>query len=120
MELLDVGNVTILGTLTESSDERLKDNIQTLDPLKVFDMRGVSYIKNDRDDSGVVAQEIEQVAPEVVDTSEDEQGLKSVRYSNLTGYLIEGVKYLKKENEELKNEISEIKQILKELQNGNS
>ena len=114
------GDLDLTGSVTENSDERLKENIQTLDPLKIFDMRGVSYIKDNREDSGVIAQEVEQVAPEVVTTKDDEQGFKSVRYSNLTGYLIEGVKHLKKENEELKNQINEIKQILKDLQNGNS
>ena len=84
------------------SDERLKDNIQTLDGSKVFDMRGVSYMRDNKAGSGVIAQEIEKIAPELVHTADDDMGTKSVAYGNLVGYLIEAVKELKAEIEELK------------------
>ena len=54
-------------------------------------------------DSSVVAQEIEKIIPEVVHT--DENGYKSVAYGNITGLLIEAVKELKQEIEELKKQI---------------
>ena len=52
---------------------------------------------------GVIAQEIEEVVPEIV--SSDEQGFKSVDYAKLTALLIEAVKELKDENKVMRNRI---------------
>lgn len=84
------------------SDERLKENIQTLDGSKAYDMRGVSFTRKDTGEpsAGVIAQELEKVAPELVYT--DSNGSKAVAYGNIVGYLIEAVKELKAEIEELK------------------
>ena len=98
----DGGNFTATGNVTAFSDERLKDNIETLDGSKVLDMRGVSYTKDGKAGSGVIAQEIEKVAPELVITNEKEDGMKSVAYGNLVGYLIEAVKDQQKQIDELK------------------
>jgi hypothetical protein len=84
-----------------TSDERLKDNIETLDGNKVFDMRGVSFTMDEKESSGVIAQELEQIAPELI--HEDQDGYKSVAYGNTVGYLIEAIKLLKEEIEELKS-----------------
>ena len=51
--------------------------------------------------SGVVAQELEEVLPHLVHTND--QGVKSVSYMGLCGYLIEEIKALKAEVEALKN-----------------
>jgi len=102
------------GTFTASqdvvaySDERLKDNIETLDGSKVFDMRGVSFNRNDQDgklSSGVIAQELEEIAPELIHESED--GTKGVAYGNTVGYLIEAIKILKAEVDDLKQQLNE-------------
>ena len=61
-------------------------------------MRGVSFVKDDKKGSGVIAQEIEKIAPELVIDGE----YKSVAYGNTVGYLIEAIKELKAEIEELK------------------
>ena len=98
----DNGNFTASGNITAFSDERLKDNIETLDGSKVLDMRGVSYTKDGKAGSGVIAQELEKVAPELVMTNEKEDGMKSVAYGNLVGYLIEAVKDQQKQIDELK------------------
>ena len=98
------GTFTASADLVAFSDKKLKDNILTLDGSKVFDMRGVSFTRNDQDDklsSGVIAQELEKIAPELVHESED--GTKGVAYGNTIGYLIEAVKLLKEEIEELKS-----------------
>jgi hypothetical protein len=66
-------------------------------------MRGVRYNKLGSNDSkvGVIAQEVEEVLPEVVHTNED--GMKSVDYGKMVGVLIEAIKDLKAELDELKN-----------------
>ena len=65
-------------------------------------MRGVSFTKDDKKGSGVIAQELEKIAPELVS---DNNEYKAVAYGNITGYLIEAIKDLKAEIEELKKQI---------------
>jgi len=102
------GNTSITGTFTAAgdvvafSDERLKSNIETLDGSKVYDMRGVSFTKDDKEGSGVIAQELEKVAPELVSNNNE---YKAVAYGNITGYLIEAIKDLKAEVEDLKKQL---------------
>ena len=98
------GTFTASADVVAYSDKKLKDNIETLDGSKVFDMRGVSFNRNDQDgklSSGVIAQELEQIAPELIHEAED--GTKGVAYGNTVGYLIEAIKLLKAEIEELKD-----------------
>ena len=102
------GSLSATGNITAFSDERLKDDIETLDGSKVLDMRGVSYTKDGKAGSGVIAQELEKVAPELVMTNEKEDGMKSVAYGNLVGYLIEAVKDQQKQIDELKAQINDI------------
>ncbi len=89
-----------------ASDERLKTNIQTIaDPLeKVLQIRGVNFEwkENHRKSSGVIAQEIECIFPELVIDGE----IKTVNYNGLIGVLIESIKELKSEIEELKEKIN--------------
>ena len=100
------GAITSSGNITAFSDERLKSNVKTLDGKKVLEMRGVSFTKDGEDGSGVIAQELEKVAPELVLDGEE---YKSVAYGNLVGYLIENAKEQQKEIDELK---SLVKQLL--------
>ena len=93
------GSFTASSNVTAYSDERLKDNIETLDGSKVYEMRGVSFTKDGEASSGVIAQELQKVAPELV---QDDGEYLSVAYGNLVGYLIEAVKELKAEIDELK------------------
>tara|TARA_R100001126_G_scaffold71156_1_gene41345 strand:- start:1268 stop:2122 length:855 start_codon:yes stop_codon:yes gene_type:complete len=102
MRIDSSGDLTITNNITAYSDERLKDNIQTLDGKKALQMRGVSFTKDGREGSGVIAQEIEKIAPELVLTADDEQGTKSVAYGNLVGYLIEAIKDQQEQIDELK------------------
>jgi hypothetical protein len=101
-------NITVTGNVTAYSDERLKTQIQTLDGKKVLEMRGVEFIKDGVKGSGVIAQELEKIAPELVQTAVDEMGTKSVAYGNITGYLIEAIK-------EQQSEIDELKDLVKQL-----
>ena len=105
LDMSDAGAAIFNNNVTAFSDERLKSNIATVpDALaKVSAMRGVHYTRNDtgKDHTGVVAQEIQKIAPEVVLTSSDEMGTLSVDYGNITGYLIEAIKELSAKVKEL-------------------
>ena len=106
LDMSAAGAATFNNDVTAFSDERLKSNITTIpDALsKVSEMRGVHYVRNEtgKDSSGVIAQELQKIAPELVLTADDEMGTLSVNYGNITGYLIEAIKELKAEIEELK------------------
>ena len=95
------GAITSTGDVVAFSDKKLKKNIKTLDGSKVYDMRGVSFTRKDteKEGSGVIAQEIQKIAPELISETD---GTLGVAYGNLTGYLIEAIKDLKAEIEELK------------------
>jgi hypothetical protein len=66
----------------------------------VNSLRGVSFDwkENGKSSYGVIAQELEEVLPELVNNGE----VKSVNYNGIIGVLIEAVKELKNEIEELK------------------
>ena len=98
------GSFTATGNITAYSDERLKENVQTIEGAldKVSQMRGVMYDKDGERGTGVIAQEMQQVMPEVVLDSGRGDYL-SVAYGNIVGVLIESIKELKAEIEELKN-----------------
>lgn len=108
------GNVYSTGTYN-GSDRRLKTDIQPLENslAKVLNLHGVSYLlKTDEAGGrkiGVIAQELEQEYPELVNT--DDKGMKSVAYANLTAVLIEAVKGLKNENDELKIRLERLEQL---------
>ena len=105
LRLVTGGNIEAVGDVIAFSDAKLKTNIKTLDGSKVYDMRGVSFTRldNGNDGSGVIAQEMLEVAPELVNESSD--GTLGVSYGNITGYLIEAIKDLKAEIEDLKKQI---------------
>ena len=111
---LKTSGVDVTGTMTASadvvaySDERLKSNIQTLDGKKALQMRGVSFEKDGVQSSGVIAQEIEKIAPELVHTSDDRMKTKSVAYGNLVGYLIEAVKEQQEQIKELQEQVQDL------------
>jgi hypothetical protein len=105
-----------------TSDERLKENIKPLDSAldKVLKINGVSFDwkelteeekktihGNEGHDVGVIAQEIEEVLPEVVTTRDS--GYKAVKYEKIVPLLIESIKELKSIVEEQQKEINELK-----------
>ena len=78
----------------------MKDDVAVIsDALaKVLALRGVTFTWNEQavglegKDTGVIAQDVEKVLPEVVTTRDD--GYKAVRYDKMMGLLIEAVKEL--------------------------
>ena len=105
LDMSDAGAATFNNNVTAFSDERLKDNIETLeDGLdKVEQLRGVTYTRDGRENIGVIAQEVEKILPEIVLTADDEMGTKSVDYSRITAVLIEAIKELSERVKELEN-----------------
>ena len=105
LDMSAAGAATFNNDVTAFSDERLKSNIVTVpDALaKVTEMRGVHYVRDatGKDSTGVIAQELQKIAPELVLTAEDEMGTLSVNYGNITGYLIEAIKELSARVKEL-------------------
>jgi hypothetical protein len=99
------GNATLSGTFTENSSLRYKENVETIHNGldKVLQMRGVSYDKKNTGvkEIGVIAEEIYDVLPEVVLKNEEGE-MDSVSYGRITAVLIEAIKDLKKEIEDLK------------------
>ena len=87
-----------------TSDSRRKENVLTITNAlqKVDSLRGVNFdwIETGISATGVIAQEVENIIPEVVNTNED--GFKSVAYGNMVGLLVEAIKELKVEIEDLK------------------
>ena len=92
-----------------SSDERLKDNIEEIPNClgRLKDIKGVEFDWNDKQsvyeghDIGVIAQDIEKVAPSIV--TDRDNGYKAVKYEKLTAILIQAVKELHAKVEELEN-----------------
>ena len=101
----NAGNGTFTANVTAFSDERLKDNIQTLENGldKVEQLRGVTYTRENKKEIGVIAQEVEKILPEIVLTANDEMGTKSVDYVKITSVLIEAIKELSARVKELEN-----------------
>jgi hypothetical protein len=106
--LITTGDITAFGSV---SDIRLKENIEpitsALDKVSQIGGYTFNYKKNpDVRMTGVIAQEVEKVLPEVIYTttgiSGDEEEHLAVRYENMIGLLIEAIKELKTEVDDLK------------------
>ena len=95
------------------SDKRVKKDIETIEDAlqKVNKLRGVTFKrkdgKSDKVHMGVIAQEVQEVIPEVV-TAKESDGHLSVSYGNMVGVLIEAVKELTAEVEELKSKLNDV------------
>ena len=95
-----------------SSDKRYKDNLQVItNPIdKVKSLNGYTFTWNDKheqfngnNDIGVVAQEVEKVFPEIVDTRDN--GYKAVKYEKMVALLIEAVKDQQEQIDKLKQRL---------------
>ena len=105
--LVTEGDITAFGTV---SDRNRKENIvkieNALDKVSQISGYTFNYIGDDTPMTGVIAQELEEVLPEVVYETESPDGIqsKAVRHGNIVGLLIESIKELKAEIEELKKD----------------
>ena len=120
---LKVKKTATAQSFNTTSDARLKDDLQPINDAlsSVLRLQGKTYRwKEDhhKQDIGLIAQEVEQVFPELVD--QDANGFKAIAYSRLTAVLIEAIKEqqgqiasLQQENRELKSRIdSELSLLL--------
>jgi len=100
---LDVqGDLNVSGTTTNVSDKRLKSNVHMIENAleKVGKLSGYTFTMNNKQNAGVIAQEVLEVLPEVVGGSEETT--YSVAYGNMASLFIEAIKELKREIEVLK------------------
>ena len=117
MRLTDGGDLhvdaNIIGYSTTISDQRLKGNINKIENAldKVMQINGYTFTYNHdgKESAGVIAQEVENIMPSAVQSTnlvfneENDVEFKTVQYDQLHGLLIEAIKELKAEIEELKN-----------------
>ena len=112
--IISKGNITAFGTAFNNvSDERLKKNVHTISQSldKVLELRPTEFVwkENNKQDVGFIAQEVEEVIPEVVDVTEGflEEGkkskeeIKAVSYTKLVPYLVDTIQVLTKRIEKL-------------------
>jgi hypothetical protein len=110
---ITVTNLTASQTITaqdfnSTSDNRVKENIKTVEnSLEIVkSLRGVSFDWKETGKSsyGVIAQELQEVLPELVKNGE----VKSVNYNGLIGVLIEGMKSQQEQINRLEQKIQEL------------
>ena len=107
---IGVGSTSYFSTLyssslNETSSMAIKENINPIENAleKILQLEGVTYdrIDDHRFEAGLIAEHVNMIIPELV--GKDANGNPdSVMYSKLTAYLIEAVKTLKLEIDELK------------------
>jgi hypothetical protein len=100
-----VGDIVYTGTITDISDERLKDNISPVgDALaKIQRLRGVYFNMNDtpdRRDVGLIAQDVQAVLPEAVQVIDPANGYLGVAYPSVVPLLVEAIKAQAREMEQ--------------------
>ena len=115
------GNITAFGTtFMNVSDERLKENIYDVSGSlnKILDLRPTHFTwkENQKQDVGFIAQEVEEIIPEVVETSQgfidtdgeeknDIQDMKTISYPKLVPYLVDTIQELTKRIKELEKKV---------------
>lgn len=110
------GNISITGTLAQSSDSNLKSNFQQIaNPLsKIANLTGYTFSRNDSPESeryvGMIAQDVKQVLPEAVRTSQD--GFLQLDYSGLGGLYVEAIKALKEKVDALTAEVTSLRAMI--------
>lgn len=99
------GGIHASGDIAAFSDIRLKENIVGIENAIELtkQLNGVIFDRKDNGlrQTGLIAQDVLKVMPEAV--TMDEKGYYSVNYGSLVGLLVESIKELKAEIEELKN-----------------
>jgi len=91
-----------------TSDSNLKTDLQVIDePLtKIQQLSGYTYLRKDTHvrESGLIAQEVQRVLPEVIQTLPD-KGSLGIAYGNMMGLMVEAIKELTQKVEQLTNRV---------------
>ena len=100
------GNLSITGTLTESSSIVIKENVNPITNAlnSIMQLVGVTYDRKDgsvKNRAGLIAEDVVRVLPNLVQTDEDGNA-SGIHYTNLIAYLVESIKELKDEIDILK------------------
>jgi hypothetical protein len=106
------GDATLAGDLTVNSDARLKSNIislgSTLAKLMKIDGKSYTMKSNEKVNKiGLLAQDIEEVFPELVKEGEDKDGTLSVNYQGLIPVLINAIKEQQEELNVIRKSVNE-------------
>ncbi|MEO7308961.1 MAG: tail fiber domain-containing protein [Chitinophagaceae bacterium] len=111
------GDATLSGTLTQSSDERLKKNITPMSNSLIHLMKINGYTYNWKDaykdqstQIGVLAQEVQKIFPELV--KEDSKGLLTVNYSGLIPVVITAIREQQNQIQVLKEQMEELRKLI--------
>ena len=114
------GTLTVSGTVTATSfnatsDYRIKEDVKTLDKTYTINqLRPVIY-KNSitqKPDMGLIAHELQEVYPFLVNGEKDGANHQSINYTSLIALLIKEIQELKTETINIKNEIKTIKDAI--------
>lgn len=102
------------GGFQDYSDIRLKEGIKdldiTLEQIQSLSLIYFNYIGSDKENIGVIAQEVKEVCPQIV--YEDEKGMLSVDYKFLSVIALKGVNLLTSKLMQQENDIKQIKELL--------
>jgi hypothetical protein len=109
LTLDNTGNLTATGNVSAFSDSRLKNDVLRItDPLsKIQKIGGYTFTRKDLAQNvryaGVIAQEVREVLPEVV--QEEKNGFLSVSYGNMAALFVESIKELAAQVAELTEKV---------------
>ncbi len=110
------GNITAFaGSFNQVSDQRLKKDIYTISGSmnKVLQLRPTEFtwIEQDKQDVGFIAQEVEEIIPEVIETTDgfvdsetgekSHENTKTISYTKLIPYLVDTIQQMDKRIKEL-------------------
>jgi hypothetical protein len=100
------GNINLTGNVYSRSDIKIKNNITKLENAitKIQNLNGYTYTRSDLTNMskihiGLIAQEVEKEYPEIIS---EENGIKTINYTSMIAILLESIKDLKKEINELR------------------
>ena len=117
---LQVAGDIIANSIAGSSDARFKTNFLPIESSlqKVLQLRGVTFDWKTKEfperafpekrSLGFIAQEVEQVVPEVVQTENNAEGYKSVQYDKIVAILVEAIKEQQKQINDLRKQIKSL------------
>ncbi len=108
----DGGNVRVGGAVVHTSDKRLKKNIETLPYgiTEILNLKPKQYHwkhrpETDHKSFGLIAQEVQEIIPELVLLDDDEQQTMSVNYTELIPILINAIHQQQQDIEQLERKL---------------